>query len=317
MLTICDGMPGEGGTTMLIDLASRVTTGRDMPDGSPGIEPAGVLFLSYEDAAAEILRPRFEAAGADLSRVVVHHPESDDLLQLGKDSPLERWTLEYGAKLVIIDPLLTAIPGGADMHKGQDARRVLSPVARIADRTGAAVIGVRHLNKGMGRSALLRGEGSIGIGGTARNVLLVGKDPSDPDSRVLARVKSNLPPPGSSHRFAVVAHPEIPDAPCIDWRGESSLTADELTGPGDEQPQGQGREREAVAFLLEALGAGEGRPTTEVTAEAKAAGIAHRTLERARAKLGVLHRRGEGGRSILYLPGQNIEGEGGQHATEQ
>lgn len=318
MLTICDGLPGEGKTTMLVDLASRVTTGRDMPDGSPGVEPGVVLFLSYEDAASEILRPRFEAAGADLARVVVHHPESDDLLQLGKGSPLETWILEHGAKLVIIDPLLTAVPGGVDMHKGQHARRVLSPVGRIADRTGAAIVGVRHFNKGESRSALMRGEGSIGIGGTARNVILVGKYPSDPDSRVLARVKSNLPPPGSSRRFAVVSHPEIPDAPYIDWRGESSLSADDLTGPGDEQPQG--REQEAIAFLRDALGSGEGRPATEITAAAKVAGIAPRTLERARAKLGVLHRREEG-RSVLYLPDaahdQCMEGDGEQHATKQ
>lgn len=50
-------------------------------------------------------------------------------------------------------------------------------------------------------------------------MIRVGKDPSKPDSRVAARVKNNLPP-RSSRRFAIVSHPEIPDAPRIDQRGD-------------------------------------------------------------------------------------------------
>lgn len=317
MLSICDGLPGEGKSTMIIDIAARVTTGRDMPDGSPGTAPGGVLFLGYEDAPGEILRPRFEAVGADLSRVHVHNPESDELFRLGHDSQLEAWIREHEIKLVVIDPLITAMPAKADTHKGQDMRRVLGPVVRTAERTGAAVVGVRHLNKGAGRSALLRGEGSIGIGGTARNVVLVARDPDDPTCRVLARSKGNLAAPAVSLRFAIVDWPGDPDKTgMIDWRGESRHSADDLVAPADEMPRG--RVNDATAFLRAALADGP-RATAEINAAAQAAGIAHRTLERARAELGVVPTR-EGRRTVMRLPdaAQGIVGDtgAGPHGSE-
>ncbi len=288
MLSICDGLPGDGKSTMLIDIAARVSTGREMPDGSPGVASGGVLFLSFEDPAAEILRPRFEAAGADLPRVHVHHPETEESFSLGKGCALESMISEHAVSIVIIDPLITAVPGGTDMHKGQDARRVLTPLARIAARTGAAIIGVRHFNKGEGRSALLRGEGSIGISGTARSVFVVAKDLDDDRARVLARSKSNLGPPVTSRSFALVGCPDRPDVPRIDWRGESRYGADDLTGPAD--PGSRGALEKAVDFLRGELADGP-KPSADLHAAADVAGHSKRTVKRARDELGVQSRK--------------------------
>lgn len=83
-----------------------------------------------------VVRPRFDVARADVTLIWVHDPEGDALFTLGAQSPLEELIIEHNAKLVIIDPLITAVPGGMDMHKGQDARRVLTPAARVVERTG-------------------------------------------------------------------------------------------------------------------------------------------------------------------------------------
>lgn len=298
MLSICDGLPGEGKSTMLVDIAARVTTGRGMPDGSPGVPVGGVLYLSFEDAAAELLQPRFAAAGADLSRVRVHNPEADDLFNLGKGCALESWIIEHQARLVIIDPLVSAVPSGVDMHKGQDARRVLGTLVRIAERTRAAIVGVRHFNKSEGRSALLRGEGSIGIGGTARAVFVVAKDPDDDAARVLARSKCNLGPPVPSRSFAIVPSPDDPEVGVVQWRGESRHGADDLTAPA--QPEPRGALEEAIAFVRAELVDGA-KPSAELEAAAEAAGHAKRTIKRARAQLGVTPER-VGGRWIVALP---------------
>ncbi len=53
---------------------------------------------------------------------------------------------------------------------------------------------VRHLNKASGGTAIKRGSGSIAIGGQARAVMLVGRDPEDRAVRVLAMVKNNFAP---------------------------------------------------------------------------------------------------------------------------
>ena len=51
-LTGIIGNPDRGKSTLLLDLAARVSTGTPMPDGAP-VEAAGVVILSAEDGAAE------------------------------------------------------------------------------------------------------------------------------------------------------------------------------------------------------------------------------------------------------------------------
>jgi len=68
---LIDGDPGDGKSTLTIDLAARVSTGRAMPDGTPGLGyAAGVVLLSAEDGLADTIRPRLDAAGGEASRVV-------------------------------------------------------------------------------------------------------------------------------------------------------------------------------------------------------------------------------------------------------
>jgi hypothetical protein len=62
--------PGLGKSTVTIDLAARVSTGRPMPDGTGGGLPRGVLLLSAEDGLGDTIRPRLEAADADLDRAI-------------------------------------------------------------------------------------------------------------------------------------------------------------------------------------------------------------------------------------------------------
>src|ERR1051326_241339 len=72
-IALLEGDPGEGKSLILADLAARVTRGGRMPDGTAGHftgRGSNVLILSSEDSAEEVLRPRLQAAGADLDRVL-------------------------------------------------------------------------------------------------------------------------------------------------------------------------------------------------------------------------------------------------------
>ena len=52
-LTLLDGDPGLGKSTLALDLTARVSTGAAMPDGSPGLgDPAGVVLLTAADPQA-------------------------------------------------------------------------------------------------------------------------------------------------------------------------------------------------------------------------------------------------------------------------
>lgn len=297
-LAILDGDPGNGKSTITADLAARLTTGKPMPDGTPGPSggPVKVLLLSAEDGVADTIRPRLEAAGADLELVLVHD-DSEGLLSLPGDvEALEALVVAKGIGLVIIDPLSAYIGGKHDVYKEQDVRQVTTPLAKMAERTGVAFLGIRHLTKGGGPNAKYRGGGSIGIIGAARVALMVGIDPDDPSRRVLAVTKCNLAPeaPSLAYRIASAERSSL-----VQWEGVTGHRADDLVAtPTEDTP---GARTAAERFLTDALAEGP-LPAAEVKRRATEAGIAESALHRARPKVGVdTQRKGYGGGSVWEL----------------
>ena len=66
--TVLDGNMGQGKSTFTAALAAAVTTG-NIPPFLDEIEQGNVLFLSAEDDAARVLKPRLNENGADVSKV--------------------------------------------------------------------------------------------------------------------------------------------------------------------------------------------------------------------------------------------------------
>src|SRR5437016_4359847 len=73
----------------------------------------------------------------------------------------------------------------------------------VRERTRAAVLAIRHLNKNRTARAKHRGSGSIGIIGAARSALLVARDPEDTNRRLLVAVKQNLCESASAVAFSL------------------------------------------------------------------------------------------------------------------
>ena len=205
-----DGDPGLGKSTLALEFTATVTAGGAWPDGTRCDYPGAVLLMSAEDGLADTVRPRLDAAGADVTRVhaiegVPTIDESGEVVlrppTLADVSAVEEAIIHTDARLLIVDVIMAYLPSGTDSHRDQDVRRVLSRLASVADRTGCTVLLLRHLNKAKGGDPLYRGGGSIGIVGAARAGMLVAADPDDPERRVLASVKSNLGPPPESQAY--------------------------------------------------------------------------------------------------------------------
>lgn len=64
-VTLLEGDPKCGKSTLALDLAARVSTGTAMPDGSPLVEPEQVILMTAEDGLADTVRPRLDAARAE------------------------------------------------------------------------------------------------------------------------------------------------------------------------------------------------------------------------------------------------------------
>lgn len=247
-LILLDGDPGLGKSTLALDLAARVSAGLPMPFAAAdtAAPPAGVVVLSAEDGIADTIRPRLEAAGADIGRVLAFRSEA--LPTLADLGPIERAIGEVAAVLVVVDPLMAFLGDRVDAHQDHDVRRTLAPLAGLAERTRAAVLVVRHLNKMGGGPALYRGGGSIGIVGAARSALLVARDPEDELRRVLAPVKHNLCAPPPALAFTLVPAGATVR---VEWLGESTHTADALVGQPEGAERGAvGEAREALAVVL-------------------------------------------------------------------
>lgn len=313
-LTLLDGDPKVGKSTLAIDLAARVTTGKPMPDGSvSGAKAGSVILLSAEDHLANTVSPRLVAAGAnprlvhafldidvveDGEVVGVRAPSlPDDVDQVGR--AVRRW----GASLVIIDVLSAYLGSRVDSHRDQDVRRALMPLARMAEETGAAVVATRHLTKNGGSDPLYRGGGSIGIAGQARSLLLAARHPVDPsgERRVLASTACNLGPQAPSLEYRIVPAARPAGATCVDWRGRSDYGARRLLAAPDETDDRP--EREAVQEVIrETLSRG---PATydQVKAAVTDAGlhVSDKTIQRARRALGITPRRSDGPQSVFVL----------------
>ena len=142
-LAILDGDPGLGKSTLLFDLAARVSSNGIMPDGAQGVS-GNVIILNAEDDPAETIRPRLAAAGANLERVFhlgeVNAGSRRRRAQIPDDVPLlGRLIAEQDARLLIVDPLLASL-AGADANCDQHIRRVLQQISTMAQQHGCTVI---------------------------------------------------------------------------------------------------------------------------------------------------------------------------------
>jgi hypothetical protein len=301
-ITVLDGDPDNGKSVLTTDLAARVTAGLPLPDGTP-TEAAGAVIVSAEDGASDTIRPRFDAAGGDPSRALLLG--DDEPFAIPGDIPkLERAVRRVGAALVVVDPIMAFLSGEVNSNRDQDVRRALTPLKRMAERTGAAVVLVRHLNKSQGGNPLYRGGGSIGIIGAARSGMVVGPHPDSDELRVLAGQKNNLSLPPRSLAYGIETAEN--GAARVAYRGFSEATAAQLLRvPEDDEERS--RLAEAKEFLISELS------QTPVSAKAikkgaREAEISERTLRRAKQVLGVRSEKESDGSWTWSLPDKGPEG---------
>jgi hypothetical protein len=311
-LALWAGDPSIGKTQLAIASAACISKGDKWPDATSAQKGAS-LFLSAEDSASDTLRPRFEAAGADLRRIHILRATftaegrrrtfslQTDLEMLGS-----KVKALGNVHLVIIDPI-TSYMGKIDSHRTTDVRAVLEPLADFADHYNVAVLGISHPPKASQAKALHAITGSLAFVAAARLVDIVVEE-AGTDRRLLLPVKNNLGPNAAGLAFRLAQRIITNDivASYVVWDSKPvTTTANQaLNEAANHAKDGDHSLREAKDFLCEKLADGEVE-AGEVEKEAENLGIKKRTLKRARKLLGVVSKKSAfRGKWVLSLPPQ-------------
>lgn len=293
MITVVAGKPNQGKGLF----AARVAADVSLAGGK-------VLYSAIEDDDSKMTRPRLEAAGANLDNILFW----EFRLPLN-GMELAEFVVDKEIALIVIDPLAAHLSGGISRHS-DNVRTVLSPLTKLLEDTGAAVLIVEHALKRVPASGhpldAIGGSGS-GVPAAARAAFVFGVDPDDEDKRILAQAKFNLGPPPKALSFEV-------DVDDIEDVGEQPfLLLDDELGSFDpmrlfakkEKGDKIGRPPDKKAAAAEWLtlyladAGGEAKSST-VQEDAKQHGMAAKTLRRAADDMGIVKNPPGGGRNCKW-----------------
>ena len=285
-ISLLVGDSGLGKTTLAVDIAARLTSGRSMPlsDAKPII--GNVLFQSLEDGLSDTLIPRCISAAADLSKI-----ESIDCDGLNIDEDceiIEQHIQETNAKMIIFDPLQQYMGKSADMSRITDIRRLLTNLGGIASRNNCVCLVIAHQNKNQGSNELHRVFGSVDITATARSVIRISKSENDPETRIISHIKSSVSRPAAPIAFRIEGDSQV--VYLGEYGGEDYLgeIADDNT-----------KRAKAIEIICSMLKDGP-QEGVEVFKACNEAGVSTRTVERVKKELNIRSGR-DGSKHIWYL----------------
>lgn len=307
------GDGGVGKSNICVNLAAIVSRGGVFPDGQQLDKPMKVIYFTTEDDVRMTVRPRLEAAGANMKNVgimnKVRTPKGEVHFNPAKHMPqliaaCKSTGHEIG--LVIIDPIVAAVEG--DHNKNEEVRRGLEPVLHMAQELNCAVVGITHFGKSKGGTASARMLGSTAFSAVARITLFaMAVEESDGHmARYFVKGKSNISKSKGGFRFDlnVQSIGDIEEITCVKWREYIDRGADDILEHVDQTGDEREMRTTAKEFLIDALSEGP-RSARTLEKEASAIGISRDALKRAKRDLKIISKRdgfGIGGAWEWELP---------------
>lgn len=278
-LTIIQGDPGDGKSTLILNIAARLSRGEGLDEDMVLDAPLNVIYQTAEDGLADTVKPRLESANADCNRISIIDESEKSISMI--DERLEQAIEKMGAKLLILDPIQAYLGSGTDMNCANEARDMTNKLGALAERTGCAIVLIGHMNKAGGNKAAYRGMGSIDFFAVARSVVLVGRIQGNDNMRAVVQIKNNLAPFGHSKTFELTENGFV-------WCGDYDITADEVLG---EMVPKASKLESAKKLLRELSGPDVKMLSNEIVSLAEEEGISKRTLESAKKELGIKAKR--------------------------
>ena len=201
-ITLLQGDPSGGKSTMMMNLIAEISKGGTAPDGQTFGRPQRVIYQCSEDGAGDTIKPRLETAGADCRNIAFINEEVHSGLTLD-DEIIREAIIDFKPHLVVIDPIQSYIGNDSDLQIAVRARKLMRRVGSWAKAYNCAFVMIGHLSKKESSKDLYRGLGSIDVVASARSVLHVERDKDDEDVRIVRQVKNSLEAKGADIMFEI------------------------------------------------------------------------------------------------------------------
>lgn len=272
-LTIIQGDPGEGKTTLVLNIAAVLSKGQGLDEHMKPEQPLHIIYQTAEDGLADTVKPRLEKARADCNNIFVIDETDVSLSML--DERIEQAILKEKAKLMILDPIQAYLGAKMDMNRANEARDMTKHLGQVAERTGCAIVLIGHMNKNAGGKVAYRGMGSIDFFAVARSVLLVGRVKGQENRRAMIQIKNNLAERGHAKSFVLTDG-------VFTWKGDYDITEDELAG---EFAPKTSKQEEAKDLLVSLSCTTKEAAVSQIQEKARDRGISWRTMEMVKKEL--------------------------------
>jgi len=270
------GKPGNAKSLWATDLAARVSSGADFPDGAKNENgPKKVLMYCGEDDIKRTVIPRLMAAGAYLANIELLDNQSFEVfdkeynridrreINLSQDCGIISHLIAKHPDIVllIIDPT-TGVYGGKNTNHDKDMRPVMNDLRDLCEKRGLTLVGITHTNKRGDAAAIDQIQGASSIAGAARAAWLFTRDSDSDDehAHMMTCIKSNLTDKHDGLKLLTVAievSAEIGSHPMIVWGEGTKMQADEANQALREKRESKNGRKDAIKLAILAM-LGEG-----------------------------------------------------------
>lgn len=278
MLSIVAGLPAVGKSTFLAWLLAQATRACVLP--------------GYEEDVEVTTLPRLEANGADLGCIKFL---DDKRYTLPRDErALIARLKEWGADILILDPIDSYLDDEMNENDGQAVRKFLESCASVAEKSKAAVVGVRH--PGKDRTNVM--PGSRQWRAVPRSIVELVNDGGYPAKYLVRHFKDSLGQDTRPREYHLVGERGKPRR--FEFKAEVDRSLDELTKAAD-GPTGRAKVLEACKLIRHLFDVDEQPAVTDLVNQCRALGIGEHARDEARRLLGVTaNPQSSGGKWVMY-----------------
>lgn len=192
-LNMLTGDPGAGKSTIICELAARLSTATPMPGEAPNETkergPLNTLILNAEDGFEDTIKWRLRNQQADMTRVWVETTGQQIDAALIKE--IYNFVRAKNIALLVVDPLQAWIGADADLYRANHTRAWTNQFRELPCTT----LFCRHMRKSSGddTTSMYAGLGSIDLTGAVRSEIRASVN-RQTGSRSIERIKGNVGP---------------------------------------------------------------------------------------------------------------------------